>query len=185
MLRSSAGNFYNYFRPGAGEESSLGRLSRGASSRPPTPLLPVSSSTAPLPPVFFFFSPLPAPSSRLSNHARPLLVVRFFPSLFFHPTSTPLPSPVRSYPFLCLSRYCSERGVVLARALARAARAEYQNIWVVYLLRSSPSSDTVIIIVRHLLEVVPSRLRISASPRDAPSNEAWDRASHSATRQAI
>jgi hypothetical protein len=44
-------------------------------------------------------------------------------------------------------------------------RTKYQNIWIVYLPCLSPSTDTTVIIVRHLLEVVPSRLQISASPR--------------------
>lgn len=83
MLRSSAGNFYNYFRPGAGELIRSAEPRRFLSlSLPPAPfpflLRPPSYSID----LFFFLpllSPLPASSSRLGR--RP--IVRFSPIFFF------------------------------------------------------------------------------------------------------
>lgn len=159
MLRSSAGNFYNYFRPGAGEliRSTEPRRFLSLSSSLPHPWFLLRPPLCSIDLSFFLLllSPLPAPSSRLSNHARLSVVVpssiSFRPFFFSSDFSLPF---VLVYQFLCLSRYCFESDVALPR---ESTHAEYQNIWVVYLPRSSPSSDTMVIIVRHLLEVVPSR----------------------------
>lgn len=154
MLRSSAGNFYNYFRPGAGEESSLGRLSRGASSRPPTPPpLPDLFLDRPLTTGLLFFSSLLYLHHHLAfltTHG-PFVVHRPFlsvPPLFFSiRLAAPLPvarSPARfSYPFLCLARYCSERGVVHAGELSREQPARRVSK---HLGRISPA---LISLVRH------------------------------------
>lgn len=118
MLRSSAGNFYNYFRPGAGE------LIRSAESRrflslPPPPLFPLTPS------ISFFFPPssisLPAPSSRLSNHARALGRRPFLADPFFHSTSpsSPFSQPLRP---TCIS-FSVSRAIV-----SRGRRAPARSI---------------------------------------------------------
>lgn len=147
MLRSSAGNFYNYFRPGAGEliRSAEPRRFLSLSLSPPFPT-PSSTALLLLIDLFFFFSfffPLYLHHhlAFLTTHDswshRPFLSDSFF---FFHPTS--LSSPFPSHP-LSLSLHLSVRVYQFSpslallfrerrRALAREsthAGGEYQNIW--------------------------------------------------------
>lgn len=133
MLRSSAGNFYNYFRPGAGE------LIRSTEPRrflflSPLPFPSPFPSRHRSPPYhrlpFFFPLSLPAPSSRLSNHAR-LFVVHRLPFLsvpfFSSPASPPLFSPAARNRF-SVSRAIVPRAASFSRVLASAVRMESKHL---------------------------------------------------------
>lgn len=133
MLRSSAGNFYNYFRPGAGE------LIRSTEPRR-----------------FLFLSPLPFPSPFPSRHRSPpyhRLSFFFFLSLYLHhhlafltthgssssivslsfrpffssPASPPLFSPAARNRF-SVSRAIVPRAASFSRVLASAVRMESKHL---------------------------------------------------------
>lgn len=163
MLRSSAGNFYNYFRPGPGELIRSAEPKRRFLSPRRTLLslslsFPLSSRPPPYSSPFFLFLHLHHHLAFLTTHGPSSSTVHFFSSLFSSGFFSPLPIPVpRSRPpriSVSPSRAIVPRAQRRSREPVHRERSTvYQNIWVVYLPRSSPSSDTTVIIVRHLLEV--------------------------------
>lgn len=118
MLRSSAGNFYNYFRPGAGELIRSTEPRRFLSLSLYLSLSPFPSlrRSPPYHPFLFFSLYLHHHLAFLTTHGPSSSIVPlFFPSFFLSRFSSPALAR-RSQPFLCLSRYCSESGVVLAKS---------------------------------------------------------------------
>lgn len=149
MLRSSAGNFYNYFRPGAGE------LIRSAEPRrrfPPSRPLPVAfpPSLAPSrhrsPFFFLFYLYLRHHLASLTTHgpSSSTRSVSSRHSSFFPFCLVPAAPTARIH--FCVPRYCSKSGVVRSRGLCR-------NIDVAYLPRSFAVSGATTIVVPHLLEI--------------------------------
>lgn len=128
MLRSSAGNFYNYFRPGAGELIRTTEPRRFLFlSLPPLPLSPFPSLHR-SPPYrrLSFFLALSTPSSRLSNHARPFVVhcPPFFPSLFFPSLASP-----SLLSLVARNRFSVSRAIVPKAASFSRESSRVQSAW--------------------------------------------------------